>query len=101
MFHLLPRIKTDPKVDRDWRPHELAALVFYFTVEPNEWVDIGATRERKHRALDAYQAQFTADELRLLHAGLEHKEREWAAGRGFEHGEALRVMHPRQLHVGI
>ncbi len=101
MFFGLPRIRTDPAVDRGWRPHELRALVFYFTVEPNECIDIGATRERKHRALDAYRAQFTPDQLRLLHAGLDFKEREWASGRGFAHGEALRVMHPRQLHVGI
>jgi LmbE family N-acetylglucosaminyl deacetylase len=101
MFHRLRRIRTDPEVDRDWQPHELSALVFYFTVEPNECVDIGATRERKHKALDSYRAQFTPDQLRLLHAGLEFKEREWASGRGFTHGEALRVMHPRQLHVGI
>jgi LmbE family N-acetylglucosaminyl deacetylase len=101
MFHGLPRIKTDPEVDRGYAPQALTAIVFYFTVEPNTTIDIGATRERKHRALDAYRAQFTPDQLKLLHFGLEAKEREWAAGQSFSHGEALRVMHPRQLHVGI
>jgi LmbE family N-acetylglucosaminyl deacetylase len=101
MFHGLPRIRTDPEVDRGYTPHALTAIVFYFTVEPNLVVDIAKTRERKHRALDAYRAQFTPDQLKLLHVGLERKEREWASGKDFTHGEALRVMHPRQLHVGI
>jgi LmbE family N-acetylglucosaminyl deacetylase len=101
MFYGLARIKTDPEVDRAYARHELTAIVFYYTVESNTTVDIGATRARKHRALDAYRAQFTPEQLKLLHYGLELKEREWASGQPFTHGEALRVMHPRQLHVGI
>ena len=100
----LPRVRTVPEVDdayrRDGR-HELQAVVFYFTREPNAVFDVGATRERKHRALDAYQSQFSAEELANLHRGLEAMERHWAEAEAFSHGEALKLIEPGRLHVGL
>jgi LmbE family N-acetylglucosaminyl deacetylase len=98
----LPRLASgDAELDRRFEPYALAGVGFYFTAAPNAWLDIGATRARKHRALDAYTAQFTPEALRGLHAALERKEREWAHGRGFEYGEALQLVRPGQLHVGL
>jgi LmbE family N-acetylglucosaminyl deacetylase len=98
----LPRLASgDPELDRRFEPYALSGVGFYFTATPNAWFDIGATRARKHRALDAYTAQFTPEQLRGLHAGLERKEREWARGRGFEYGEALQLVPPGRLHVGL
>lgn len=101
MFHGLPRIRTGAEVDRDYQPHPIRAVAFYFTAEPNLVVDVTRTRERKHRALDAYRAQFTPEQLKSLHRGLEAKERGWASGHSFAFGEALRVLEPRRLHVDI
>ena len=83
------------------KPFRLRGVGFYFTAGPNTFVDISATRARKHRALDAYTAQFTPAGLAQLHAALEQKERAWARGRGFEYGEALKVLAPGHLHVNL
>lgn len=98
----LPRFPSgDPGLDEAFEPFRLRGVAFYASARTNTVVDIGATRERKHRALDAYAAQFTPEQLRLLHAALEHKERAWASGRGFEYGEALTVLDPGHLHVNL
>ena len=100
-LHGMKRMRTDPQIDAAYEPYPIAGVVFYFTTEPTLCFDIGAARERKHRAIDAYRAQFSEDELRLLHVGLEAKEREWAAAESFSHGEALRVLSPGAFHVGL
>jgi LmbE family N-acetylglucosaminyl deacetylase len=100
-LHQFPRLKTDPEVDRAYDPYGITGVAFYFTREPNLVFDITDTRERKHRAIDAYEAQFAREELELLHVGLDAKEREWASGESFSHGEALRVLSPGQLHVHL
>lgn len=99
-----PRLRTDPEVDAAYfaaaDDHSVAALAFYFTVEPTHVMDIAATRTVKHRALDAYHSQFTPEGLEALHRGLELRERQWAehAGGAFEHGEPLKVLRPFELH---
>jgi LmbE family N-acetylglucosaminyl deacetylase len=97
----LPRVRTVPEVDADYRRHDLQAVVFYFTRDPNLVFDIDATRERKHRAIDAYQSQFAAEELANLHRGLDAMERRWAEAETFTHGEALKLLEPARLHVGL
>jgi len=98
----LPRVPSgDRELDRAFEPFRLRGVAFVFSARPNTFVDVGATRDRKHRALDAYRAQFDDAGLRVLHAALEHKERAWARGRGFEYGEALLVLAPQHLHVNL
>jgi LmbE family N-acetylglucosaminyl deacetylase len=101
MLHRFPRLRTLPEVDAAYRPYEIAGLALYFTRAPNTVFDVGATRARKHRAIDAYTTQLDAEELAFLHRGLEGMERHWARDEGFEYGEALQVLHPGQLHVDL
>jgi len=98
----LPRFSSgDAALDADFESFRLRGVGFYFSAGANSVIDIGATRARKHRALDAYTAQFTPEGLGALHAALEHKEREWASGRGFEYGEAFKLLAPGHLHVNL
>lgn len=98
----LPRFSSgDAVLDADFEAFRLRGIAFYFSAGANTVVDIGATRARKHRALDAYTAQFSSEGLGALHAALEHKEREWAIGRGFEYGEAFKLLAPGHLHVNL
>jgi LmbE family N-acetylglucosaminyl deacetylase len=94
----LPRIRTDPEVDRAYEPRAIAAVAFYFSAAPNVRVDVSRQRERKHRAIDCYRAQFRDAELRALHAILDRKERELAADLPGTHAEAFKVLRPAQLH---
>jgi LmbE family N-acetylglucosaminyl deacetylase len=100
-LHRFPRIRTAPEVDRAYEPYDLEGIAFYFTRQPNLIFDIGEARRRKHRAIGAYGAQFSPEELKLLDAGLDAKEREWAQDEPFSHGEALLVLSPGQLHVNL
>ena len=88
----------DSEVDAAYSPHALNGVAFYFTARPNTVLDIEKTRERKHRAIDAYRTQLGPEALELLHRGLELKERRWAEREKFSHGEALKVRHPAHLH---
>jgi LmbE family N-acetylglucosaminyl deacetylase len=99
LLHRLPRFASDPDVDRAYAGHELRGIAFYMTARPNTIFDVTDSRARKHRALDAYRAQWSEGELALLHGVLEHKEREWATGKPFAYGEALHVLAPAHLHV--
>lgn len=101
LFYRFARFATDPAVDAAYEPHDLRGLALYFTVSPNVAFDIDTTRERKHRALDAYRMQFSPEALAALHRGLDAKEREWAAAGPASHAEALRVLAPRQLHCHL
>ncbi len=101
MLQRLKRLRCDPEIDRDYEPYDVSGVVFYFTREPNLCFDIGSSRERKHSAIDAYRAQFTSDQLKLVHLGLEAKEREWARNEAFSHGEALMLLPPGAFHVGL
>jgi len=101
LFRDMPRFRTKPEIDEGHVPHPVRGLVLYFTIEPDLVFDIDAVRERKHRALDAYRAQFTAAGLRGLHAAVGALEARWAATAAFTHGEALRLLRPDELHVGL
>ncbi len=99
LLHGLPRFSTgEPEIDAGWSRGCVEAVGLYFTARPNTWIDVGATASAKHRAIDCYAAQLDADALRVIHAGLEAKEREWGARAGCERAEALRVLHPAHLH---
>ncbi len=98
----LLRLPSDPQVDAAYVPHTLEAVAFYATHAPNTWVDISRTREKKHAALDCYQAQFTPEEMQQLHGLLNLQEQACAEGlQDCTHAEPLKVLTPRQLHMGI
>ncbi len=61
-------------------------------------MDISGTYEKKHSAIDAYQAQFSKESLEQLHFYLSYKEQEWAKDEEFSHGEQLKVLRPFHLH---
>jgi len=101
LLYGFPRLATDPEVDRDYQSHTLIGIALYFTLKPNQIFDISEFRDRKHRAIDAYRAQFTPESIEQLHRGLDFMERAWAEGKAFSHGEALKLLSPAQLHCGL
>jgi LmbE family N-acetylglucosaminyl deacetylase len=102
LFYGLTRIpSSDPAVDAAYPGHSLVGVAFYYTREPNVIVDVSAVWETKLSAVRCYQAQFTPAGMEELLLALELKSRQVAAGRGFEHGEPLKVLHPSALHCGI
>lgn len=95
----LTRLQTDPEVDDGFVPVELQGIAFYASAWPNTVVDISQVVEAKHAAVRQYRAQFEAPELEQLVALLDYKERETAADLPFSHGEPLKVLRSRHLHV--
>lgn len=94
----LTRLVTEPEIDKNFEHFDLIGIAFYATAYPNTVVDISGTCERKHKALDAYQAQFGEEDLEQLHLYLSFKEQEWAKDEEFSHGEPLKVLRPFHLH---
>ncbi len=72
---------------------------FYFTDQPDTWIDAGAFRDRKLGAWEAHQSQFTPEEL----ASLDDQDRRQGAVYGAvlssPWAEALRCMDPDSLHI--
>ncbi len=103
----LLRLPVDPEIDAAYQPHDLAGIAFYATHAPNTFSDISGTREKKHAAIDCYRAQFYDEEMQMLHRLLDEQERACAQERAYtegqicSHAEPLKVLIPRQLHMGI
>lgn len=97
----MPRLKTNPEVDQQFEPYELGGVALYFTGAPNATVDISEVRDRKHRALDCYQAQFDSEGMAGLQQELDFAERMFGSAAGFTAGETLKILRPSQLHVSI
>lgn len=94
-----PRLSSgDPALDAAYQPHALAGIAFYFSAAPNSYFAIAQTRERKHRAIDAYATQLDGPRLAEIHAMLDAKERSWGVRCGATHGEAFKLLSPRHLH---
>lgn len=101
ILYSLTRLTTEPEVDAAYQPHEIQGIVFYHSWVPNTYFDITHSREKKHRALDAYKAQFATEDFPMLHMWVEIKERMHAENcitPGCTHAEALKVLNPRLLH---
>jgi LmbE family N-acetylglucosaminyl deacetylase len=94
ILYNMPRLTTDPEVDENFESYELTGIVFYATAHPNKIFDISKTREK----IDAYQAQFTSDDMTLLHLYLDYLEQKYAKDDKFSHGEPLKVLRTSQLH---
>jgi LmbE family N-acetylglucosaminyl deacetylase len=92
----LPRLRLQP--EEPFEPHAITAVGFYWSHAANTTVDVSTHREAKHRAIDCYRTQFREDEMKLLHAVLEHREREYAVGLPYSHAERLKVLYTHQLH---
>jgi LmbE family N-acetylglucosaminyl deacetylase len=99
LLYNMPRLPSDPDVDGRYTPYELLGVVFYFTGAPNLLVDISSVQERKHRAIDCYQAQFTPESMAQLHAQLSAVEGLVAQSQPFAAGEPLKLLYPGELHV--
>lgn len=97
----MTRMKTFPEVDEAYEPYDVSGVAFYFTDRPNITVDITEFHDLKHRAFDQYGTQLGPEDLAMLHAVLELKEREWAEPIGATFAETFRLLHPLQLHVGL
>jgi LmbE family N-acetylglucosaminyl deacetylase len=73
------------------RPHQVEAIYLSGTLEPDSWVDISATIDRKVDALACHRSQI-GDDAELLSEVV--RERAAAVGleHGAAHGEAFRVV---------
>ena len=102
MFAGLTKIaSSDPKVDSAYEGHDIQGVAFYYTREPNTIPDVTSTWDDKIAAVRCYQAQFEPDDMEMLVMGLDMKSRQVAGSLDFEHGEPLKVLHPKALHCGF
>ncbi len=102
LFCGLPRIpSSDPEVDARYQGHSILGVAFYFTREPNEIVDVTSTWNEKLSAVQCYGSEFAPEGMAELVMALDLKSRQAAAGKDFQRGEALKILHPSALHCAI
>lgn len=92
---------SDPTVDAAYKEHDIKGIVFYYTREPNQIIDISGTWETKIAAVRCYEAQFNLQNMNQLVKALDAKSQQVAAGESFTRGEPLKVLHTSALHGGI
>lgn len=92
---------SDPTVDAAYKEHDIKGIVFYYTREPNQIIDISGTWETKIAAVRCYEAQFNLQDMNQLVKALDAKSQQVAAGESFTRGEPLKVLHTSALHGGI
>ena len=95
------RLKTDPEVDAAYERHDIEGIAYYHTHAPNTYVDITNTYARKHAAVSAYHAQFTDESMARLQFYLDLKEQEYGELQCCRYAEALKILHPLQLHCSV
>ena len=102
MFAGLAKIaSSDPTVDSAYKGHDIRGIVFYYTREPNQIVDISSTWEAKISAVRCYEAQFDQAGMDELVMTLDMKSQQVANGESFKRGEPLKVLHTSALHCGF
>lgn len=102
MFAGLTKIaSSDSRVDSAYQGHDILGMVYYYTREPNVIANVSATWQTKLAAVRCYGTQFEPDDMEALLMALDLKSRQVAAGKDFNHGEPLKVLHPRALHCGF
>ncbi len=74
------------------RPHRVEEVYLYGADQPDVWIDITDTLERKMAAIERHQSQVTS--LRDMALKMSHCNRERAAGHGYTYAEAFKVLHP-------
>lgn len=72
---------------------------FFFTDQPNTWVSSEENRDLKFTALAAHQSQFTEQELTELDETDRRVGAVFGESVSAPWAEALRCMHPDQLHI--
>jgi LmbE family N-acetylglucosaminyl deacetylase len=98
-LHAMPRLKSEPAADQDYRPYSIKGVIFYFSHAPNAIVNVDATHARKQQALACYRAQFLPEDMRRLLGSVEAEQRRAARGEAYTYGEAFKVVRPDQLHI--
>ncbi len=92
------RLKTDPEIDENYKPHRLQAVVFHATSYPNTVFDISGTIEKKNAAIRSYKAQFHESAFDGLVNRTMAYTKYMARDEEFEYGEALKIVPPGLLH---
>ena len=102
IFAGLPKItSSDPSADSAYIGHELKAVVFYYTREPNKIIDITSVWEVKVAAVRCYKAQFNPQGMDELVMALDLKSQQVAISETFTRGEPLKILHPAALLCGL
>lgn len=98
----LPRMaSSDARVDKEYIPHDLVGIAFYFTSDPNTPVDISTVNDKKTSAIRFYSAQFREEDMEMLLQVMEAKESIFGRSQGLQLAEGFKVMAPMALHCGL
>lgn len=73
-------------------PHKVEEAYLYGSHQPDEWVDITSTFDRKMAAIECHRSQ--VDSLRDMARKMSLCNRDYGGGHGYTYAEAFKVLHP-------
>ncbi len=82
-------------------PWSVSGIAFHTTAHPNTIINVDATWELKNKAILTHKSQFEPESFQFLQRYFDYKAQEYAKGKGFERGEAFKVLTPTHLHMSV
>ncbi|MEM0444502.1 MAG: PIG-L deacetylase family protein [Nitrososphaerota archaeon] len=95
-FSNLPNVNRED-LDRGLKPHLTKHIAYYWTKNPNIYIDITDVIDLKMKAIEAHKSQFGPEDINLYRK-ISQKIGE---KRGFGYGEAFKVLNHYALHVNF
>jgi len=74
------------------QPHRVGEVYLFGTDEPDKWVDITSTFDRKMESIACHRSQVAS--LRDLAIQMSHCNQERGVNHGYAYAEAFKVLHP-------
>lgn len=99
LLYALPTIRTDPEVDRRFRPYPLAGVAFYHTAHPNQYVAVDEEDwRRRWEAIACHRSQLDEATLEAYRLYFEARARQHGQAVGAPRAEAFKVLPTSLLH---
>ncbi|OFW77436.1 MAG: hypothetical protein A2201_12345 [Alicyclobacillus sp. RIFOXYA1_FULL_53_8] len=88
-------------LEQGLQPFRPERVVFSFSAQPNTFVDITSTWERKLKAIRSHQSQFPDSTWSFYGKYLDLKSEEYGKQAGCARAEGLKVLAPTHLHCNV
>jgi len=80
-------------------PHQVNIVAFYYSANPNTFIDVSKTWDKKMSALACHTSQFPGDMLTMIQTYLTQKARIHGENNNCNLAEAFKVLTPQHLHI--
>lgn len=101
LFSMFPGFKAEGETVESSDLWTVDGIAFHSTLNPNTFVDIDDTWDKKLNAIAMHESQFDENVMLRLGYYFDYKARAYAEGKGFNRAEAFKVLTVDCLHMNV